>query len=163
MASNRNSINNFLTSRDGVAATEFALILPVLVLILVSIITVGWIFYLQNNMETAARAGARSMAALETTPFNNSVPCSDPQVVVGTPEEIACDSFVQVAQGLITVEAVDCCIMPAGALCPPVDDRSVVVKISVLGPDAAILDIFGFFEGVVMSSTTEMRRDEECT
>ena len=174
LASNRNSINNFLTSRDGVAATEFALILPVLVLILVSIITVGWIFYLRNNMETAARAGARSMAALETTipPQNTEIPCSLPPGA-GTPEKVACDSFVQMASADIRVHAVDCCsqIPDPVSLCPPenpidghgsLDDRAVVIRVEVDGSDAAILDIFGFFEGVVMSSTAEMRREEEC-
>ncbi len=167
MASNRNSINNFLTSRDGVAATEFALILGVLVLILASIITVGWIFYVRNNMETAARAGARSMAALETSGSGTSVPCSPPPAV-GSTEEITCDSLVQIAPPNITVEAVDCCSQRPNSLCPPdppdpLNDRAVVVRISVDAPDAAILDIFGFFEEVVMSSTAEMRKEEECT
>ncbi len=172
MASNRNSINNFLTSRDGVAATEFALILGVLVLILASIITVGWIFYVRNNMESAARAGARSMAALETSGSGTSVLCSLPPAV-GSTEEITCDSLVQIAPPDITVEAVDCCSQRPNDLCPPepldefgdpdpLDDRAVVVRISVDAPDAAILDIFGFFEEVVMSSTAEMRKEEEC-
>ena len=173
MASNRNSINNFLTSRDGVAATEFALILGVLVLILAIIITVGWIFYVRNNMESAARAGARSMAALETSGSGTPVPCSNPTPAVGSTEEITCDSLVQIAPPDITVEAVDCCSQRPNDLCPPepldefgdpdpLDDRAVVVRISVDAPDAAILDIFEFFEGVVMSSTAEMRREDEC-
>ncbi len=162
MASNRNSINNFLTSRDGAAATEFVLILTVLVLILVSIITVGWIFYLRNNMETAARAGARHAVALETgtVPANAPVLCS--AATAGTPEEIACDSFVQMAQGFITVEAADCCATPTPALCPPLDDRAVVVRVEVAGSEAAILDVFGFFTDVNMNATVEMRREEEC-
>ena len=47
-------------------------------------------------------------------------------------------------------------------LCSQPIDCSVVVRVEVDGSDAAILDIFGFFDDVTMGATVEMRREKEC-
>lgn len=46
----------------GAAAVEFALVLPVLLLLLVGIIDFGWALVINGNIASAARAGAREMA-----------------------------------------------------------------------------------------------------
>ena len=55
--------STFRRSRDGATAAEFALTVPLLVLLLFGTITFGWMFYLDNNWETAAREAARRLAS----------------------------------------------------------------------------------------------------
>ncbi len=50
---------NFLKNEDGQAVVEFALTLPILLLILCSIIDFGWIFSAQLSTNNCAREGAR--------------------------------------------------------------------------------------------------------
>lgn len=47
------------TATEGVAAVEFGLILPILMLILVGIIEYGYMFYVDLVLTNAAREGAR--------------------------------------------------------------------------------------------------------
>ena len=44
---------------EGVAAVEFALCLPVLVLLLAGLCDFGWYYYCQHSVTNASRAGAR--------------------------------------------------------------------------------------------------------
>lgn len=44
---------------EGVAAVEFAIIMPVLLLILAGLMDFGWAFYWKHNVTNASRAGAR--------------------------------------------------------------------------------------------------------
>ncbi len=151
LSSNRNSINNFLTSRDGAVMVEFALILILLVTILFGIITFGWMFFLENNMETAAREAARRMAVAEAPFAGTDVACADAQTP-GTAEYIAC-AMMPNSAGTITVNAVE--------LCPA--DRAVRVQVSANGADVALADIFGYFTGMTLSATVEMRKEAECS
>ena len=54
-------------SERGVAAVEFALMLPVLLLLLGGIMEFGSIYYVKNNMATVARDVARRLALGELT------------------------------------------------------------------------------------------------
>ncbi len=47
---------------SGVAAVELALVSPFLVLLMIGIVDFGGLFFLQNNMHTAARESARALA-----------------------------------------------------------------------------------------------------
>lgn len=49
-------------SEDGAAAVEFALIVPLLLLVMLTIIDFGWIFNQQLSLTAAAREGARHLA-----------------------------------------------------------------------------------------------------
>ena len=168
--SRRSWLSRFLTSCGGAAAVEFALIVSVFLMILFGIMTAGWVFYLQNNLETAARAGARHMAvwdafgaADDTLTCANTWANDPPPGVQRTAENVACTWFAPVAPAAIFVHDVDCWADGTGnALCSqdPIE-CSVVVRVSVDGSEAAILDIFGFF-GVTLNATVEMRREEEC-
>lgn len=46
----------------GAAAVEFAIVLPVLLVLLLGIIDFGYAFYVQGALSNAAREGARDMA-----------------------------------------------------------------------------------------------------
>lgn len=45
--------------QEGSAAVEFAIVLPVLVLLLAGFFDFGWLFYWQHSVTNASRAGAR--------------------------------------------------------------------------------------------------------
>ncbi len=62
---------------DGSTAMEFALVMPVMLLILFGIIEFGSVLFLHNNMLNAARGAARRMAVAEMTAVEAS-PCRDP-------------------------------------------------------------------------------------
>ncbi|KZE92013.1 hypothetical protein AVP42_02916 [Agromyces sp. NDB4Y10] len=47
---------------DGAAAVEFALVVPLLLIILLAIISLGWVFNQQLTLTQAAREGARIIA-----------------------------------------------------------------------------------------------------
>jgi len=145
--------SSFFRSRDGAAAAEFALTVMLLVMFLFGIITFGWMFFLDNNMETAAREGARRMAVAEAPYAGTDVTCADAQAQTpGTVENIACSMLPNWGAN-ITVNASD--------LCP--GDRVVRVQVSANGQDVALADIFGFFNGKTMSATVEMRKEAECS
>ncbi len=132
---------------------EFALIVPVLVLILFVIISAGWVFYVQNKMESAARAAVRRMAVAEAAGINTLDTCLSAQAqTAGTAENVACTWLPQVSAAAITVLA-------SPNVCP---DRNMRVEISVAGSDAAIGDIFGFFSWVTMRASAEMRAEAAC-
>jgi Flp pilus assembly protein TadG len=52
-------------ARSGAAATEFALVLPIFLLILFGIIQFGSVLFLHNNMVNAARETVRRMSVAE--------------------------------------------------------------------------------------------------
>ncbi len=145
--------SKFLRNRDGAAAVEFALTVMLLVTFLFGIMTFGWMFFLENNMETAAREGARRMAVAEAPYAGTDVTCADVQAQTpGTAENIAC-AMLPNWGGNITVNATE--------LCPA--DRAVRVQVSANGQDVALADIFGFFNGKTVSATVEMRKEAECS
>jgi Flp pilus assembly protein TadG len=45
--------------QEGAAAVEFAIVLPLLMLLLAGLIDFGWLFYWQHTVINASRAGAR--------------------------------------------------------------------------------------------------------
>ena len=51
--------SRFRRREDGAAAVEFAIILPVLMLLLAGFIEFGWGFYWKQTVSNASRAGAR--------------------------------------------------------------------------------------------------------
>jgi hypothetical protein len=76
-----------LFSRKGVAAVEFALILPLLLVILFGIIEFGAILYNQSVITNASRDAARYAATFYTNPANATATrpqCSDIQNYVVT-------------------------------------------------------------------------------
>ena len=46
-------------SQEGAAALEFAIVLPILMLLLAGFFDFGWLFYWQHSVSNASRAGVR--------------------------------------------------------------------------------------------------------
>ena len=77
----KNSLKNNLTNKEtGIAAVEFALILPLLLIVVFGIINFGLIFFDYLMMTNAAREGARwasinAVSATCSTSANTTDPC----------------------------------------------------------------------------------------
>ena len=83
-------INKWLIQqRDGVAAVEFALVLPLLLLILFGIINFGTLMYDQAVITNAAREGARWASINSEMDKPSGAPCSSQGVGLSNPCEIA--------------------------------------------------------------------------
>ncbi|GAA4066510.1 TadE/TadG family type IV pilus assembly protein [Agromyces indicus] len=61
-------MKSFHKADDGAAAVEFALVTPLLLLIILAIADLGWVFNQQLTLTAAAREGARIMAVHHDDP-----------------------------------------------------------------------------------------------
>jgi Flp pilus assembly protein TadG len=151
--------SDFIKGREGTAGAELAISVMLLTLILFCIITFGWMFYQDNNWETAAREAARRLAsgeAIEVAPPGpvtcDSAEALDDQYAV----YFACNELPNWG-AIITVDA--------SSLCDPdplLSDQAVSVTVSANAEDVALTDIFGFFNGVTLDATVEMRQEVAC-
>ncbi len=144
--------SDFIKGREGTAATELALSLMVLVPILFGITTFGWMFYQDNNWETAAREAARRLASGEADPSVGFVACDDTDA---QNDQYAVYFACNELDGWGATVTVD-----ATSLCPA--DQAVRVTVSANAEDIAITDIFGFFNGVTLDATVEMYQECSC-
>ena len=68
----RKSVKNRIKSEEGQAMVEFAIALPLLLLILCGIIDFGWLFYNQLNVDNTSREAARAICVqCSNTPYND--------------------------------------------------------------------------------------------
>lgn len=94
----------------GAAAVEFALVLPILALLLLGIIQFGWYFFVANNTSSVAREAARRVVVGDcwgATPFLNFVKSQAPATTfaVYTPADLTPDT-VKVGDPItVTVKA----------------------------------------------------------
>lgn len=114
-------IRNRISREDGVAAVEFAIILPVLALILFGVLEFGRVWSQYQVFEGAAREGARC-AAVKATDFSD---CEIQPAIdnAAAPYDPANDATVQILGGA-----------PVGAAgCGP-DDQGEDVQVSWTQP-----------------------------
>lgn len=119
---------------SGAAALEFALVLPVLLLILFAIVQFGALFSIQNTMTNASREAARAMAV---------------DGLSATQAEALADRRLGAWGGLA---------FQIDAAGPDPADRDVAVTISVPARDAVLVDVLGIFTGT-LSAQTIMREE----
>ena len=143
----------FLRCGRGAAAAEFALVFPVFMLCLFGITAFASTLFLENNMVNAARESVRQMAVLEA-PFSGSpVQCDAPEAqVAGTAEHIAC-AYLTFWGTDFTVQAGDTCSLGG--------DKATV-RITLDASEAAVMDIFGFFNGKTLTAEVTMRKEDPC-
>lgn len=144
--------SRFFSSRGGAAASEFALVLPVFILCLFSIISFSSTLFMENNMVNAAREAVREMAVTEAPFSPGSVTCDSEEAdIVGSAEYIAC-TYLTFWGTDFTVNASDEC---------PVEEQATV-RITVDASQAALMDIFGFFQDKTLSAEVSMRKEDPC-
>ena len=121
--------------KSGAAAVEFAIVLPIFLMIVFGIIQFGAVLFLHTNMASAAREAARRMAVAEMTA---------PQAVVFAENYLADWSLI------FTVTATE----PAGG----VVNGDVSVQITVPAADAALVNFPVTWPGNLTALVT-MRRE----
>jgi Flp pilus assembly protein TadG len=97
-------------NRKGAAIVEFALVVPLLLVLLWGIVDIGRAFYTLNNLASAVREGARTAAVMPTNPTLGTNPTTIKTTVVTdfnpigpalAPESV----FVTLANRQVTVRA----------------------------------------------------------
>ena len=143
---------NFAASQNGAAAAEFVLVLPVFILCLFSIVAFASTLFIENNMVNAAREAVRQMAVTEAPFSPGAVRCdSQEAAIVGSAEYVAC-TYLTFWGTLFLVDAGDGC---------PAEDRATV-RITVDASEAALMDIFGFFNDKTLAAEVTMRKEDPC-
>jgi Flp pilus assembly protein TadG len=122
----------------GAASVEFALILPVLLLVLFGIVQFGLLFSVQNQMVNAAREAARAMAVEGATETEG--------------ENLAMAHLSAYGDMNFTVDAVDA--DPANG------NPDVSVTVQVPATDAVVVDVLGLFGGRNITQRIVMRQEQ---
>ncbi len=145
------AVRRLLRCTSGISSVEFAIILPVLMMFLFSIIAFGTALYANANMENAAREAARRMAVAEVTGLGTPVTCTSAQALDTTTAEFrACAYLINWPNSLlVTADS------PGG--CP-----EVRVTVTVDAEDVAMGDVFGFFNGRTLTAEVIMRQEAAC-
>lgn len=124
--------NFLIKDRDGVAAIEFALIIPIVLTLFLGIIQFGFILFIQNHMFDVARDSVRRFAVGETTQAET----------------------VQYAQDALLNWNITYTVVVTPHPNDP-DDNDVNIRISLPRSSAAIADILGVFQaGTLVASVT---------
>ena len=145
-------VRHFVLSRGGIAAVEFALIFPVLMLCMFGINAFASTLFIENNMLNAARESVRQMAALEAPFSPGAVQCDSTEAqIAGSAEYIAC-AYLTFWGTDFTVNASTNC---------PAEDKATV-QITLDASQAALMDVFGFFNGKTLSAEVSMRKEVDC-
>jgi Flp pilus assembly pilin Flp len=102
-------LNNFLRREDGIAALEFAMVLPVLMLITVGMLDVGRAMYQAHALEKGIRAGA-AYAAHKTFPLSATV-LGEVENIVKTGAPVSGGDFLTTAWlqpgGSVTIQTLE--------------------------------------------------------
>jgi len=143
------AVRRLLRCTSGISSVEFAIILPVLMMFLFSIIAFGTTLYAHVNMENAAREAVRRMAVAEVTGLGTPVTCTSAQALDATTAEFrACAYLADFANFLVTA---------ATGVCPEVS-----VTVTVPAEEVALGDVFGFFNGRTLTAQVVMRQEAAC-
>lgn len=131
----------------GQALVEFALILPIFMLLALAAVDLGRVFYSQITVTNAARAGAM-MAAADPSSFSSGAPCSAANKVMCAAIKEAVGSFVTVSPVDVTRSCTGGCA--TGAI------PANTVTISVTGQFTLATPLLAMFTG---GTTINLRSD----
>ena len=119
--------------RAGASAVEFALVSPILILIIAGIIDAGALFYLQSNMVTAARETARRLSVGSLTNQSDG--------------EAFASSLIVNWDATFTINVTE------------PNDTDYLVEISVPIDDAALVDPLNIFSRGTLRAQAVMARE----
>ena len=122
--------------RDGVAAVEFAFILPILLLLFSGIVQFGAIMFLENHMTNVARETTRRVAVGELNETDAESSAQQALVNWGVTYDVDVDS-VDVGGG----------------------NQDITVTISLPMAEAALMDVLGVFQSGNLIAAVTMRQE----
>ena len=144
--------------RRGVAAVEFAILAPTLMLMVFSFVALSTIFFSWSAMQNSAQYAALmvstgqvksvSSGALSSTNNSATTTCSS-SLTSSEAEYYACTGLP--GWGNYTVTTTENCAVP-----------SVAVSISATGASIALMDIFEFFSGQTFSAQSVVMKEGQC-
>ena len=122
--------------RDGVAAVEFAFIMPILLLLFSGIVQFGSIMFLENHMTNVARETSRRIAVGELTQAD------------------AADSALQALVNWGVNYEISVAMTDVGG-----GNQDIAVAISVPLREAALMDVLGVFGSGNLTAVVTMRQE----
>ena len=125
----------FSKNDRGVAAVEFALILPILVLVLSGIVQLGAIMFLQNHMTNVAREVARRVSIGQWTEVQSETEAQNTLLNWGISYTV---------DTTLVANAFDA------------TKNDITVDISAPMSDAAIIDVFGLLQSGNLATSVTM-------
>ncbi len=139
------SVRSLGKDESGANAVEFALVVPVLLLLILGIIQLGIILFTYNNMVQAAREAARVLAV-------RTASLTEATAVVNA----------QLGFSGLTFTVTPCAPPPATTNCgAPLDPaKDVSVTVSVPLAEASLINYQGFFSTGDLEATVTMRKEE---
>jgi Flp pilus assembly protein TadG len=144
-------VRRLLRCTSGISSVEFAIILPVLMMFLFSIIAFGTTLYAHVNMENAAREAVRRMAVAEVSGLGTPVTCTSAQALdTSTAEYNACSYLIDWPNSIL--------VTAATGVCPEIS-----VTVTVDAEQVALGDVFGFFNERTLTAQVFMRQEATCT
>ncbi len=143
----QNYVVSLFRDRSGANAVKFALVAPVLIILMLSIIQFGMILYTHNGMVQAAREASRILAKEDTTEAE-AIAIANTQLGFSglTFTVTACTPVIGVGGG-----------PPCTAPLDP--DTDVSVTITVPLAQASLIDILGIFVTGDLEATVAMRKE----
>jgi hypothetical protein len=139
----------FVKDHSGATAMEFTMVIMPMIILIFGIVQFGGILYLKNDMQNAARDAGRRMAVGYMCFDGSPVQCGGqiPNYV----EDFACSYLSDWAPTFeVTVSETD-----------SVDGTDMEVTIRTDMGAAAIVDLFGIFQGRTLSANAVLRREYE--
>ncbi len=122
--------------RDGVAAVEFAFILPILLLLFSGIVQFGSIMFLENHMTNVARETSRRIAVGELAQADAESSAQQALVNWGVTYDVSV-ATVDVGGG----------------------NQDIAVTISLPMSEAALMDVLGVFQSGNLTAAVTMRQE----
>ena len=142
--------------RRGAIALEFALVAPVLLIILLGIMQFGYAFFVQINMTNAAREGARQLAVGEAIVGTATADATCTNPTAGTAQFVTCGKLAETGTLAFVLAACN----PANTnatLCPTTTE--VTVRVRLPRTEVALVDILGLFASGTMEAKVTMREE----
>ncbi len=134
---------------------EFALVAPILLIILLGIVQFGFAFFVQINMTNAAREGARQLAvgAASVGTTKNDAICP---ATAGTAQFVTCSRLAETGALGFSLEACNPA-NPDFTLCPGATE--VAVRVTIPRTAIALADVLNLFDAGTMEAKVTMRQE----
>ena len=153
------AFRELLHARDGLAALEFALLVPPMLLLIFGFVSAGCLVFTWSTMQNSAQYAAQlvstgqvtalSSGAITTTNNTATTACSS-SLTSSDAEYYVCNSLPGAGSGF-TVTTTENCSVP-----------SVTVNVSANGSTAALADLLKLFSGLTITAQSVVMKSGAC-